>query len=381
MAATIGSLISPTDYNFLQSRIGNIMGVGAGSLGYNQTVLSSPVTQNMVIYASQWANLKADIVKAALHQGVQTTNMIKSLIGTRFVGTITGNILTVNSFTSGQGNLITGLEIYGEGIINETTISSQLTGNTGELGTYQLSVTYTSPVAPPYISAGTYIVSGDVVQASHYDIFNSAIFVVETNKFELGSDQYSDESLYDSGGNSISQTRNSSWSSQVKHAFTIDFGSADRARAFFNTGGSLKFTPARAEGPTTTQNTNWTDMLNSIGTVIFKWNGASASSGTSTGIGFYGITTTPQQVFVKTGSGHYNMNDYSIEMSCDVADNTNGGARYLYVTAYFRDGHTNFYTDSVSGTLTHNVNIRRATGGNVSVPTLVATNTTLLTAS
>ena len=122
-------------------------------------------------------------------------------------------------------------------------------------------------------------------------------------------------------------------------------------------------------------------MLNSIGSVIFNYNGATASSGTSTGIGFSGITTTPQQIFVKTGSGSYSMNDYSIEMSCDVADNTSGGARYLFITAYFRDGHTNFYGDSVSGTLTHTVNIRRATGGNVLVASPVATNTTLLTAS
>lgn len=381
MAATIGSLISPTDYNSLQARIATIMGVGAGSSGYNQTVLSSPVSQTMVIYASHWANLKADMVKAAIHQGTQSQSAIKSLIGARFVGTITGNVLTVNSISSGSGNLISGLEIYGDGITNGTTISSQLTGNTGEIGTYQLSVTYPSPVSPPYISVGTYITSGDAVQASHVDIFTAALTVIEGNKYELGPDQYSDESLYDTGGNSISQIRNSSWSTQVKHAFTIDFGSADKARAFFNSGSSIKFTASRSEGATTTQNTNWTDMLNSIGTVLFNYNGATASSGTSTGIGFSRITTTPQQVFVKTGSGSYSMNDYSIEMSCDVADNTNGGARYLFVTAYFRDGHTNFYGDSVSGTLRHNVNIRRATGSNVLVSSPVATNTTLLTAS
>jgi len=381
MAASIGSLISPTDYNALQARIATIMGVGSGSSGYNQTVLSSPVSQNLIIYASQWANLKGDMVKAAIHQGTHTTNAIKSVIGARFVGTITGNVLTVNSISSGSGNLINGLEIYGDSIINGTTISSQLTGNAGEIGTYQLSITYTSPVAPPYISVGTYITSGDTVQASHVDIFTAAMDVIEVNKYSLGPDQYSDESLYDTGGNSISQTRNSTWSTQVKHAFTVDFGTADKARAFFNSGSSIRFTSARAEGATTTQNTSWTTMLNSIGSVIFNYNGATASSGTSTGIGFSRITTTPQQIFVKTGSGSYSMNDYSIELSCDVADNTSGGARYLFITAYFRDGHTNFYGDSVSGTLTHTVNIRRATGGNVLVASPVATNTTLLTAS
>lgn len=70
-------------------------------------------------------------------------------------------------------------------------------------------------------------------------------------------------------------------------------------------------------------------------------------------------------------------------MSCNVADNRTGEARYLYVNVYFNDDHVSrrAVSDQVTGTLTSRVNIRRATApytGEVEVPIPLATNTLLL---
>lgn len=69
-----GTLILALDYNTIQSKIAQIMGVGSGNYGYNQQVLSSQTSVNQEITALQWQNLYNDLIKARGHQtGVNET--------------------------------------------------------------------------------------------------------------------------------------------------------------------------------------------------------------------------------------------------------------------------------------------------------------------
>lgn len=63
-----GTKILATDYNSIQAKIALVLGSGSGDYGYGQTVLSSSVGANGKITATQWANLRTDILRARQHQ-------------------------------------------------------------------------------------------------------------------------------------------------------------------------------------------------------------------------------------------------------------------------------------------------------------------------
>jgi hypothetical protein len=62
------TLILATDYNVIQSKIASVMGEGSGTKGYGQTILSSQVGQFSKITATQWNNLRNDVLRARQHQ-------------------------------------------------------------------------------------------------------------------------------------------------------------------------------------------------------------------------------------------------------------------------------------------------------------------------
>jgi hypothetical protein len=72
------TLILATDYNVIQSKIASVMGEGSGTKGYGQTIASSQVGQFAKITASQWNNLRSDILRARQHQTGQdmSSNLI-----------------------------------------------------------------------------------------------------------------------------------------------------------------------------------------------------------------------------------------------------------------------------------------------------------------
>jgi Bacterial Ig-like domain (group 3) len=309
---SIGTNIAAADYNSLQTTVSNILGVGGAdpTYGYGQGVLSTQVSIGDVISHTDWANLKADILKIAGHQGTTTDPNI---------------------------------------------------------------------IALPTISVANEIDANDINK------FENAVPVLVSNRF--ADAQFSIETL----NPDVSCSRNAAWGSNVlptvTHAFTLSFPDSNSARYFFNTGGTVEFKASRTGGSTSTQNTDWTNILASFSTgsnsVIFNYNSCTAVSGQNSSIGWYQLTSTPQIVFKKSGNGGesggspYAVNNYHIEMSCDVANNNTGTAKKLYVTVYFSDIHTSS-SDIVDGTLTSTVYVTRATGSNVSVIGPTGVNTTTL---
>lgn len=306
--------LSDTDYNDIQYVVYNILGNGAGQSGYGRTLTSVPKVTGDLISHEEWATLKLDILKCAVHQGISSLASITSL-----------------------------------------------------------------PT----------ILEGQDILVDHANVFIAAANDIVTNKFLLGASQYSDENLLTSTGVSINQTRTTPWGSasnpSISHAFTIDFGSSDNARYFFNSGSSLRISGNFDYTLNTPQNRAWGRLLSSFGIAIFNHTSTTADAGTAAPIGFYDLTTTDQTVFSVSGSGSYvvaayGSNNYEIKARCDVPNNINGGARYMYVTILFHDYHEKIFPEQVDGTLNSYIAIRRSSGSYVSVQSPSATNTVLLTA-
>jgi len=310
-----GDIITAQSYNDLQTSVYNILGNGSGQNGYGKSLVSTPVNVGDDITGAKWASLKVDILTAAQHQGIASGANIANLP------------------TPGTN---------GDFFISAT-----------DLGLFQLATTE-----------------------------------IANNKFLLGAGQYSDENLLNAANAPISNTRTASWGGSTKptvtHAFTVTFNNAAAARYFFNAGSSLRFT-ASFNGSPTSQNRAWNKLLTSIGVVVFDHSATTASGGTGSAIGFYTLTDTPQTVFIASGAGVYGVaspystNDYVVKMSCNVPNNSQGGATQIFVTINFDDFHSGSYLkDVVNGTLTSNVLIRRASGSNVNEAAPRGTNHILL---
>lgn len=230
----------------------------------------------------------------------------------------------------------------------------------------------------PAITALPDITSGDIIEANDVVLFQNALAVINNNLYNLA--EFSDELL-------ITGTRTTSWNSTIRHFFTLDFGSGENARYFFNSGSSIRIIPNLAKSSSTSINNDWETILNTIGAVNFDYDntqGTGSQPGTGSSIGFYNLTTTFQQIFTKTSSlSVYSANDYTIRARCDIANNTAGGARYVYFECYFRDdkGANPNFDESVTGTTTNVIRMHRASGSNVNVTGPTLTETVLLSAA
>ena len=198
-----------------------------------------------------------------------------------------------------------------------------------------------------------------------------------------------------------SSSRTTSWGSSgtpaIDHIFTMTFSSEAHCRAFFNAGGEVLFTGARSGGTSGSsagtigsQNSNWTSLLSAMGTLTFNMNNltSSGSTGTSAGKGFYELSTSYQQLYIKYGSGSYASNYYRIEGK--VNSTTNPTVLTFNVT--MRDDHalgdgigpdgidgnsddSQGYVDAVDGTTSSTIQTKRANNGVVlSAPTTATTS-------
>jgi len=151
--------------------------------------------------------------------------------------------------------------------------------------------------------------------------YNTQSDVATVNKFNIGVGQF----VVDSAG---TVTRSTPWNSSVSSTVTITFGNADQARWFFNSGGKIRLTSTRSGGASTSQNTAWSSLLGSTGTVSF-----SAEN-------FYESKSSPTVLLVSQSSfPYYTANRYLITHTCNVANNTNAGATIVSITLTWEDGY------------------------------------------
>lgn len=64
----INDLIRVPDYNDIRNVIASVMGVGAATQGYGQTILSTSEAEGALVSKGQWDRVRFDIVNALVHQ-------------------------------------------------------------------------------------------------------------------------------------------------------------------------------------------------------------------------------------------------------------------------------------------------------------------------
>ena len=183
--------------------------------------------------------------------------------------------------------------------------------------------------------------------------YNTQADTAIANKFNIGTGQFVIESA-------TSATRTTAWNSSLTATVTVTFATADQARHFFNSGSKIRCASSRTGGTASPQNSSWSNILDTAGTVAF--------GGNTSGLNFYNLTSSYQTFYNLTTSAPYTGNQYRIEVVSNIADNSVGGATVLTFRVTYTDTYT--YTgsgsasfpDNIDGTLTLTVDELRASG-------------------
>lgn len=239
----------------------------------------------------------------------------------------------------------------------------------------------------------TVVTSADKITYTVWNQANTFADTVVANKRAVASNQGSVESV--TGGSATT----TNWFVSVTHTITIDFGSNSAARYFFNAGGDIRIRAYRSGVAASTKDTTWSQMLGDNATVkgqgIIYMNytltdivdGSYDTSptdqrGTGSAIGFYDLTATNQQIYIKNApSGAYSENYYQIQAKVNTASNPT----QVILTINFVDADTGgpalppapgsspgqppgpVVDETVTGTTGSVVTIFRPSGTNVSV--------------
>jgi hypothetical protein len=175
--------------------------------------------------------------------------------------------------------------------------------------------------------------------------------------------------------------RTNPWAASISHAVTMNFTSADAARAFFNTGSNLKFSASFTDYTSDSSllvNQSWATLLANMGIITFD---ARSTTNTGTGIaqniGFYDLTTTNQLVFTKfveASNPSYYPNQYDLFVRQGTSP-----AQIIFTPtfSYISGGSGGYASEPASGTLTSLVQVYYATGSNVAVVPPTTASTTL----
>jgi hypothetical protein len=162
----------------------------------------------------------------------------------------------------------------------------------------------------------------------------------------------------------LTSTRTTAWGTIIRHEFTVTFTDENSARYFFNTAGEVRFSGSRTGGSSTTNNAAWTALLAAVGTVKF---GASTTTYTGSGgtitnnVGYYGLTGTYQQLFIRTGASSIS---YYIQARREsyVGANGGNGSVLRFVVTFNDDSVYYYYGSTVDGTIVSQIDQYKAGG-------------------
>lgn len=291
-----------------------------------------------------------------------------------------GEIITVTRYNQMQAKVAlvygNGSGTYGYGqTLNSSAVSTSDTVNAfhmTNLKTDMINARVHQTGASPTLS--NVISQEDITDAVYVQYESASTSILNDAAVIFATTQASTEPK-------LTSDRSTSWGGtsevqSVEHHFTVTFNSEDHRRHFFNSGGEIRLA-ASLTGGTGSKYTEWNGMLSALGTIKITSNNTTADSGTSSGLGNFDLTTSYQTLLIKTGSGVYVDNDYTLKAKA------NGSV--ITIKAEFNDdaagsgagGHGPI-DESVTGTLTSSVSQLRATGSYVEVATPIYVTTTPL---
>jgi hypothetical protein len=182
------------------------------------------------------------------------------------------------------------------------------------------------------------VAEGNTIRFSAVDApvttYNALADTIVTNKFNVGGGQ-SAVAIPASSPRSRTWTGVGSdiWNASISCTIDVQWPSANAARFFFNSGGQIRITSSRSGGSLgTTQNTEWTAILNSAGTQGF--------GGNSPATNWYTLTNSFQTYYTLSGSSPYGSNAYNLLAKVtDTANNSSGAASSSQFLVQFVDNY------------------------------------------
>jgi len=296
-----------------------------------------------------------DTIYLADYNAIQT--IVANVLGT-------GSGPATLSSQAGYGQTVSSSQIAAGTAIT----ASQMQNLKTDLDKISYHQTFSASTAPSISAGGT-------ISYSEWNTYKTQADTLNTNRFALSANQAT-------ATEGVAPTF-ANWNGLRTHTVTVTFADAANARYFFNAGGEIRIVPSHstigASGDYLIKGNFWSSLFTTVGTVKFGYTNTTANV-TGSSIGWYSLTSSPQQVFLYTSAATYIGNIFSIDASCNVANNSTGTASVLTLSIKYNDaGYAssglNNFDEYVGGTTTSLIQHYRATGSNVQVnaPTIATT--------
>jgi hypothetical protein len=176
----------------------------------------------------------------------------------------------------------------------------------------------------------TEINENQTISAAGINLFESLRTTIDTNRFSVANGQFLTVDPVLTVSRAYSGTV---WQNEISTILTVTFTDSNRARYFFNSGGTIGIESTRADGSRTDdQNIAWRNLIRDFG-------GLREFGGNSPAINFYNLTSTYQEYYSASSSSPYSSNKYALEAACNVGNNSSGTANIVYIRVRFIDGY------------------------------------------
>ena len=385
--AVVGTNVTASNYNTIQSKIDDVLGAGDGAQnGYGRTLSSSAKTSGDTIAAQDMLDLYTDLIKARTHQTnpVTWTNAdgLAAPVASENVGISAADVgnetpLTIFSLVASIEYMIVDVGDSNFTLIgasaNEVGIKFVATGPGTGTGIAKLSPTSINAeedLAEGYLD---FEAAADEIVTDH-DLSDATNFSVTTKLTDTRTTQWG-------GGDYASP------GTKITHEAEVTWVNADERRYFFNTGGSIIINADLIGAVTAnSKNDNWNTILENMGTIIFSKSATTSngsSPGTGSNIGNYyaswSLTSVSNQatLFTKNGSGLYADIKYQITAWEEAAGNASTPSTLRFRIEFqdndFSDG-TNV-DEYVTNDITSTISVAHDTILNIPAPSFTTITT------
>ena len=331
--AVIGTNVTAANYNTIQGKIQDVLGVGDGAQnGYGRTLASSTKSSGDIIAAQDMADLYTDLLKARKHQANPVT-------WTNAAG------LAAPSADENVG--ASAADVGNDTPINIESLVNGIEYQILSIGTSDFTLINASAneVGIKFVAQSVQNGSGDGQAKLAPTSTNAEEDLAEGYlDFEAAADEIvADINVHDATNFSVTtkltDTRTTQWGggdyatpgSKITHEVEVTWLNADERRYFFNTGGSIIINADLIGAVTAnSKNDHWNTILENMGTIIFSKNATTSTGsnpGTGSNIGNYyaswALTSVSNQatLFTKNGSGLYADIKYQITAWEEAAGN------------------------------------------------------------
>lgn len=212
------------------------------------------------------------------------------------------------------------------------------------------------------------IYTGTLITEAIRNQFNLFADTLTTNRFSIGSNQYTTTTSV--------QSKTTEWNGTIVHSVSYT-ATDEQFRLFFNAGGFISTKVDGTFASTTAKDNFWAALFTGMGTISMNYTQTQTSGyGTGSSIGYYDLTTTDQLIYVIYGSDlsayigtEYQINKYEI-----YAKKNNTTVTFTINISDVDIAGTDINISA--GTINSKVLQNCPSGSNVSVSTLtVSTNT------